>query len=315
MRKSGFGKYGAFVAVAGVLMIASGAMATPQPAVKSPPIEKFGADFPLSKKSISHTYFDSLLEAAVRRDERSGVNLVFYDGMGEQATAVLEAYLRILQRAEVSKLNRSEQLAFWLNLYNAGSLYKTLEQLPARSTIKTKYLAGSADGTGWDEAWLTVEGIAISLNDIQYRILYAYWPPEQIVYGLSCPALGCPDFPSRAYRGDDVAERLRQAARDFINRRHTAKLKKGKLRLSSLYLWQREAIWGDDSSILAHLRMHADGKRKAALASVETIHETSFDWRINALRPTRRAGSYAGNTGRLGSGGASTAPWASGPSM
>lgn len=315
MSKSRIGIYTMVSVAAGVLTIAAGALATPQPAANRQPIEKFGADFPLSKKTVSHIYFDSLLEAAVRRDERSGTTLVFYDGLGEQPVAILEAYLRILQRAEVSKLNRSEQLAFWLNLYNAGSLYKTLEQLPARSSLKEKYLPGADGGTGWDETWLTVEGMRLSLNDIQYRILYAYWPAELVVYGLSCPALGCPDFPTRAFQSNDVEERLRQAAHDFVNRGRTVKFKKGKLRVSSLYWWQREAIWGDDQAILEHLRAYAVGKLKAALASIESIHETSFDWRINALRPTQGGGLSSRGSGRLGGGGSSNAPWARGPSM
>lgn len=313
-----FGRYTFVCAAALVCLlcaVAGSALATPQPAANRQPIEKFAADFPLSTKTVSHVYFDNLLEAAVRRDERSGINLIFYDGLGEQAVSVLEAYLRILQRAEVSKLNRAEQLAFWLNLYNAGSLYKTLGHLPARSSIEKKYLPDQDSSNGWREPWLTVEGVTVSLNDVQYRILYAYWPPELVVYGLSCPALGCPDFPTRAYRARDVEERLRQAARDFVNRNRNVRLKKGKLRLSSLYLWQRETIWGDDQSILNHLRAHAEGKLKAALASVETIHETRFDWHINALRASKSSGFVSGKTGRLGSGSSSNAPWARGPSM
>lgn len=299
-----------------ICVVVAGARATPQPALNQPPIEKFAADFPVSKKTVSHVYFDSLLEAAVRRDERSGVSLIFYDGLGEQAVAILEAYLRIMQRAEVTRLNRSEQLAFWLNLYNAGTLYKTIGTLPVRSTVKKIYLPDAGGANEWDDPWLIVEGVALSLNDIQYRILYAYWPPDLVVYGLSCPALGCPNFPVRAFRADDVEERLRQAAHDFVNRDRTVKIKKGKLKLSSLYMWQRDAIWGgNEENIIDHLRKHADGKLKAALASVKTIHETTFDWKINALKPAKRSGPSSRSTGRLGSGGGSNSPWARGPSM
>ena len=92
MRRMGINKVlslvaGAIAALA--LLVPSRAGSTPQPASTEPPIEKFSADFPLSEKKVSHTYFDRILAVSVTQDERSGISLVFYEAMGEQVRAVL----------------------------------------------------------------------------------------------------------------------------------------------------------------------------------------------------------------------------------
>jgi len=64
-------------------------------------------------KKIQHQSFDALLSKYV-----SASGKVDYNGIRSEAN-ILNAYLESLESTQLSALSKNEQLAFWINAYNA----------------------------------------------------------------------------------------------------------------------------------------------------------------------------------------------------
>lgn len=306
-----------FIWCAAVLIgLAAPAMATPQPAPPGGPIPQFAANDPNSTQTFSYSLWTRILDTVVIEDGK-GVAGVDYGGLGMQGKEALNAFVGELTNVPVAALNKDEQLAFWLNLYNAASLRAMFDQfsglggtgqtLPSRNpyadsqkfSIKRVY---GGDENPWTVRNLTVGGVTLSLNDIEHRILYAYWKPELVMYGLSCPLRGCPPLDKRPYHGAQVERRLADAAQRFIADTDNVKVKSGAVQLSELYKWQQAAL-GGENGVLEHLRKYA-GPRRPELAAVTRIGGYDFDWKLAGKTPPASARIPQGQINRgAGAGG------------
>ncbi len=273
------------------------ASATPQPAPPGGPIAAFAAHDPDSTAQIPHSTWKRILEL-ISDDMTAGRRPIRYDQLSDTALDRLDSYIAILEGTNVEALNRNEQLAFWLNLYNATSLkltYAAFDALTERTgatsgrdvfrtpklKLKRSYLGKSND---WAEKRLTVGGESLSLNDIEHRILYAHWDPALVMYGLSCPAKGCPSLQPVPFRGHKVMEQLRSAAREFIARKDGVKPKGSKVDLSEIYEWQMP-LFGNEQALLQHLKTSAGPARAAELATATRIGKYDFSWSLNGKQP------------------------------
>ncbi len=100
----------------------------------------------------------------------------------------------ILAATSADRLRRAEQFPFWINLYNALTVKVVLDHYPVEIIRDIDISPGLfADGP-WGKKLVTVEGEALSLDDIEHRILRPIWKDPRLHYVLNCAALGVPIF-------------------------------------------------------------------------------------------------------------------------
>ncbi len=97
-------------------------------------------------------------------------------------------------------LNRNEQLAYWLNLYNL-TVYDEIAKRYPISKLKKLYNGTSKTPSLWDEKIININGINISLNDIQYNIIQKSWHNPLVMYGLYQGTIGGPNLRRKAFTG------------------------------------------------------------------------------------------------------------------
>lgn len=253
------------------------------PAIAAPQAElwpRWTAHDPQSSLNIDHTAWDGLLHR-YRSVGADGIARFDYGGVAAEDIRSLSDYLEGLQRVPVSALARSEQLAFWLNAYNALTVQIVLQRYPVRSIRDIDISPGLfADGP-WGKKLLTVEGQAVSLDDIEHRILRPIWQSPLIHYGVNCASLGCPDLPSGAFTGQTAFAGLEAAARAFINHPRGVALTSDGLTVSSIYSWFAEDFGGDDRAVIAHLAAFAEPGLAARLVGISVISGYDYDWSLN----------------------------------
>lgn len=76
------------------------------------------AHAPDSTITVDHRPWDLLLQKYLVSDHPSGINLFRYGDVSREDRKNLDRYLDSLQQVDVSSLNRKEQLAYWIDLYN-----------------------------------------------------------------------------------------------------------------------------------------------------------------------------------------------------
>jgi hypothetical protein len=238
--------------------------------------------------TVDHGTWHSFLRRYVETDA-TGVNRMAYAKVSQADRAVLDGYLQRLATVPVHELARPEQLAFWINLYNARTVALVLDHYPVSSIREIKFKLFAIGP--WSEPLLEVAGRKLSLNDIEHGIIRPLWRDPRIHYVLNCAALGCPDLRKTAYRGADIEAAMEEAARDYVNDPRGVRFDgRSRLTLSKIYLWFEEDFGGSVDGVLAHLQRYADAALAARLSGRERVHDYAYDWSLNdaALAPPRQ---------------------------
>lgn len=270
-----------------VVFIASVALASA--AYAAPEAElwpRWAAHVPESKTRIDHSAWDRLLDRYVTRDG-TGLNRFDYAVVTAADRAAFAGYLSALAGRAVSSLNRMEQRAYWINLYNALTVKVVLDHYPVRSIRDIDISPGwFADGP-WGKKLVTVEGEPVGLDDIEHRILRPVWRDPRIHYAVNCASVGCPNLQRRAFTAGNTEALLDAAAREYVNSRHGARIDGGDLVVSSIYVWFQEDFGDSDAGVIAHLRRYAGPSLTADLTGRDTLDGHAYDWTLNGLIPEK----------------------------
>lgn len=231
-----------------------------------------------STVTVDHAAWDAFLGKYVSTNA-AGINLVAYGKVSAADGAALDAYIGALQAVDPATLNQDEQLAYWINLYNAVTVDLVLGAYPV-DTIRD--VDGGLLSTGpWGKDVVTVSGRDLSLNDIEHGIVRPVYNDARIHYALNCAAMSCPNLGTEAYRGTTLDGVLTAAEIAYVNDPRGVSASNGLITLSSIYNWFREDFGANEAQIIARLQKHADGPAKAALAGKTSVDEYAYDWSLN----------------------------------
>ncbi|MDP6708184.1 MAG: DUF547 domain-containing protein [Alphaproteobacteria bacterium] len=243
---------------------------------------RWQAHDPKSTQSIDHGAWAGFLRRYLRPGT-DGIARVAYGAVGGEDRARLDAYLAMLEAVPVDRLSRPEQRAFWINLYNAATVRLILDH-PAAASIRDIDISPGlfADGP-WGKKLLQVADVALSLNDVEHRILRPIWRDPRLHYAVNCAALGCPNLQAEAFTAANTERLLEAAARAYVNHPRGVMVDGQRLVVSSIYVWFQEDFEGTDRGVIRHLKRYAEAPLAAALGGVERIDGHAYDWRLNAV--------------------------------
>ncbi|MEH6632365.1 MAG: DUF547 domain-containing protein [Halopseudomonas aestusnigri] len=219
-----------------------------------------------------------------REENYDGIARIAYHRISLNDRLVLRDFIEHLQSIPVSKLNRQEQLAYWINLYNAATVQIVLDHMPVESIQDIDISPGLFASGPWGKKLLRVEGEKLSLNDIEHGILRPGWKDPRIHYVLNCASLGCPDIPQIAITAKNSDNQLTFAAKHFIDHPRAITIpENNEAIVSSIYVWFKEDFGGSDAAILDHMRTYASKEKKKALMKVRSLESHRYDWNLNAV--------------------------------
>ena len=241
---------------------------------------RWTAHDPAATAAIDHAPWDLFLDTYVVPGA-DGVNRVAYARVGTADRRALADYIDGLAGVAIDAYNRRQQLAYWINLYNALTVKLVLDHYPVASVRDIDISPGWFSIGPWDKQLLAIEGVALSLNDIEHRILRPIWRDARIHYAVSCASIGCPSLLTQAFTAANAEALLTAAARDYVNHPRGARIEDGRLIVSSLYVWYAEDFGDGDADVIAHLKSCARPGLAAALAGIERIDDFTYDWRLN----------------------------------
>lgn len=236
---------------------------------------------PLSTRTIDHSSWNAFLSEHVRPN-RNGINTVEYDKIDAADHQRLNDYIWRLSQVDLPQYNRREQLAYWINLYNAIVVKTILEHYPTRSINDINISPGYFSEGPWTANLVRVGRYKVSLEDIESRILRPIWNDVRIHYALNYAAIGSPNLQAQAFTAQNLEELLNKAAFEFINSGRAVSVIQDKLITSAIYDWFIEDFGGDVEDLLTHLRFYAKPKLLAELRHAHHIDKTVFNWHINA---------------------------------
>lgn len=227
---------------------------------------------------VDHSAWNGFLSTYLSTDA-AGVNLVAYGAVSAADRAGLDGYLAALQSVDPAELNRAEQLAFWINLYNAVTVDLILDHYPVESIRDIG--SGLLDTGPWDRKLVTVKGRELSLNDIEHGIIRPVFNEPRIHYAVNCAAIACPNLAARAWQGASLETDLTAAERSYVNDPRGVRIEGGKVILSSIYNWFRDDFGASEADVLTRLAKVAEGGLAAELTGRRTVDDYAYDWALN----------------------------------
>lgn len=240
-----------------------------------------------SQSTIDHGTLKSFLHK-YREEGSDGVARLAYTRVSPTDHQSLKKYVKSLQATPVLSLNRNEQYAFWVNLYNAATIDLILDYQPETGIKEINISPGFFSVGPWDKKYLKVEGSEISLNTIEHNILRPIWKDPRTHYVLNCASVGCPDIPAAPVQAQELEQQLEEAARTYINHPRGVLIdQSGSVILSSIYDWFSEDFGDTESTILTHLRRYATEDLKKRLEGVTEIDGYRYDWSLNRSTKTQ----------------------------
>jgi len=204
---------------------------------------------------------------------------IAYRAIKQNAQPFLDNFVTVIQSLRPEQMGKKEQLALWINLYNAQVIRLTTQGYPVRDA------QALVNGPAWSAQSLGVSGVKLSLNDIRTHILARYFGDPRILATLLVPARGGPQVQKMAMSGSTVDDQLDAAAAQYINQAGVVTVKADVAYVSPVYTLNRMYFGGEDARLIAHLKQFAKPKLAAKLAAVTRVETGKFDWTLNDVIP------------------------------
>lgn len=202
------------------------------------------------------------------------------------------------------KWSTSEQIAFWINAYNALVLDVIVRNYPVKpslliSLIHPKNSIRQIAGV-FDEVRFPVMGREMTLDEIEHKTLRKQYNEPRIHMALVCAARGCPPLRGKPYTGARLDQELEDQTRRFLANPKTFRIDRenGRVRLSFIFKWfgedfarayvvRRAFPTGTPTgrSVLFFISRHVDHDARAYLESGPyTVDYLDYDWSLNEQR-------------------------------
>jgi hypothetical protein len=183
----------------------------------------------------THEAFDKVLKTYTSK--KGSQVLVDYKSLAENQ-GDLDTYLKqleALKKIEFNKFSKDEQLAFWINAYNAYTLKLIIKNYPVKSI---KDIGGLFSGP-WDQKFIYLMGKNMTLNKIEHGTIRKQFKEPRIHFAVNCASIGCPSLLQEAFVGSKLDTQLETATKNFLanNEKNFYDKSKNTLFMSKIFKW------------------------------------------------------------------------------
>lgn len=225
-----------------------------------------------SAKPISHDIWNELLKEHVKMGK------VNYQGFIADSNR-LNIYLDLLSKNHPNTQNWSEkeQLAYWINAYNAFTIRLIIRNFPLESI---KDIAGSIPfvNSPWDIKFIKIEDEIYDLNNIEHGIIRSQFDEPRIHFALVCASRSCPDLRPEAYTSEKLEEQLDDQTRLFINDTTKNKIEGNQWRVSKIFLWYGSDFKSGAVKTTDFILKYLDERPKTDHVKLGYL---DYDWSLN----------------------------------
>ncbi|MFT5135706.1 MAG: hypothetical protein ACI8XV_000732 [Arenicella sp.] len=232
-----------------------------------------------SKIAVNHSQWQLILDRYLDDQHPSGINRFNYAAVTDADQQSLNAYISFLQTYEPRQFNAEEQMAYWINLYNAATVLLIVAEDSSIGSIR-ELRSGIFTPGPWRRKFIKISGQELSLDDVEHGILRPIWKDNRVHYVLNCASLSCPNLPKTAFTGQNVEALLELAAIEYINHPRGVRIEGGRLFLSSIYDWYRQDFGSEFADLIAHLVKYIEPEMAVNIQKFNRA-EYSYDWALN----------------------------------
>ena len=222
---------------------------------------------------IKHDAFTQLLQKHVSTDGK-----VNYKGFIKDSIQ-LKRYLKQLSKnPPTSQWTKQEQMAFWINAYNAFTIDLVIQHYPVKSI---KDIGSSIQipfvNTPWDIKFIKIGKEQLDLNNIEHSKLRKQFGDARLHMVLVCASKSCPSLAREAYEANTLEQQLNEASKKFLTDKTKNQIQAQQSKLSMIFRWYAMDFNKNGKKVLDFVNQH----QSTPINTKTKIDYLDYDWNLN----------------------------------
>jgi len=215
-----------------------------------------------ANENINHKAWDVLLHKYV--DENGFVD---YKGFKKDQEQLINYLNYLSQNVPDESWAVQEQLAFYINLYNAATVNLILDNYPIESIKDIS--------KPWGKSIIKLGDEAFSLGDIEHNILRKMNEPR-IHFAINCASYSCPNLLNEAFTASKIEEQLERVSYSFINGNKND-ISESNPKLSKIFKWYKKDFNINGENLISFINKYSSTK-----INVDAdINYKDYNWNLN----------------------------------
>ena len=232
------------------------------------------ANLGLTKNEINNSLHSPLNRVLQGNVQKGKVNYAAIEAYPEFNT-----YIESL-KTEPTFNNQNEELAYWINAYNALVIKGILDGgSPSTFFGRRSFFNGNQ---------YQLAGMKINLNDLERKVIIPIGEPR-IHFAINCASSSCPKLRPQVFTAEELDTQLEHAAKEFINdtMRNYFDTKMKVAHISRIFDWFEEDFVKHSGSVQKYLAQYVDNAEVAEQLrnDVYKIKYLKYDWSLNGTKP------------------------------
>jgi hypothetical protein len=168
--------------------------------------------------------------------------------------------------------NQKDQLAFYINAYNAWILHEALGKYPTKSVKDVLF-------SFFTSKRIKVAGEQTSFKALEDNTIRGKFGDPHVHFALNCASRSCPPLQSEAFRGDKLDAQLEKLAHAFVNSDRGVRVGQGSVDLSKIFDWYKDDFAKQGGAI-----DFINKRRTTPLPKDAKINYQEYDWALNEAK-------------------------------
>lgn len=202
-----------------------------------------------------------------------GVKYAEWKGNAADVQA-LQTVVDAIAKENVSALEKKQQLAFYINAYNAWILHEALAKYPTKSVKDALF-------TFFTGRRLTVAGQQTSFNALEKETIRSKFGEPRVHFALNCASRSCPPLNREAFSGDKLDGQFEKLAKGYVNSERGVKYAADSKTadLSKIFDWYKDDFKSDGGALA-----FINKRRGSQIPADAKISYQEYDWGLNEAK-------------------------------
>lgn len=191
----------------------------------------------------------------------------------------LEDYLDVLALANLDEMSFAEQLAFWINAYNALVIKGVIDHYPTKSVRSVKLFGGF-----FSRLKFNVAGEMYTLNQIEHDIIRTEFVDARVHFALVCASKSCPPLAGTVFLAETIEDQLDDVTLKFVTDPEKVRIDRDEkiIYLSKIFKWYETDFTEGYDGVADFLADYLSPENaEFVLRDEVSFQYLDYDWSLN----------------------------------
>jgi hypothetical protein len=186
----------------------------------------------------------------------------------------LQSVVDAIATENASALEKKQQLAYYINAYNAWILHEALAKYPTKSVKDALF-------TFFTGRRLTVAGQQTSFNALEKETIRSKFGEPRVHFALNCASRSCPPLNREPFQGDKLDAQFEKLAKNCVNSEKgvTYSPESKTVELSKIFDWYKDDFKAEGGTLA-----FINKRRSTPIPADAKITYKEYDWGLNEAK-------------------------------